>query len=97
MGALAEALGKSTATLRRWERLGFLPQTPLVVRVRGGAPRRVYTTEMIEGLVAIATEERVLARKPATLDGTAFAEKAAALCAQLFPGTPSLRTARDRH
>lgn len=58
-GALAEALGKSSVTIRLWERRGYIPRTPYrlpgYIDARGQQQpgKRVYTRNMIE----IAIEE----------------------------------------
>jgi len=75
---------KSSFTIRRWERLGILPETPLVQRVAGGAPRRLFLREQVEGIVAIAEQERVAHRKPARIADTAFTARVEALYARLF-------------
>ena len=65
IGTLAAALGKSSFTIRRWERLGHLPPTPPIQNVSGGPPRWLFLTKQIQGIVAIAEQERVAHRKPA--------------------------------
>lgn len=58
-GALARALGKSTVTIRTWERKGYIPRAPFrlpgYVDAEGVEQpgRRVYTRELID----IAVEE----------------------------------------
>ena len=51
-GALAKALGKSTITLRLWERKGYIPQAPFRLPGRkneeGLTGKRLYTRELIE-------------------------------------------------
>lgn len=84
IGALACALGKSPFTIRRWERLGHLPPSPLVQAVAGGPPRRLFLTKQIHGIVDIAEQERVAHRKPAKLADTAFTARVEALYARLF-------------
>ena len=83
-GALARALGKSSHSIRRWERLGHLPPSPLEQRVAGGPPRRLFLREQIEGIVAIAEQERLAHRKPAALAATDFAARVEVLYARLF-------------
>lgn len=85
IGALAEALGKSSFTIRRWERDGVLPPTPLVLEVAGGPPRRLYSTQQIEGIAAVADEEGVAHRKPSDLAATNFTIHARSLYSKLFP------------
>lgn len=85
IGAVAEALGKSSFTIRRWEREGTLPETPLVLPVSSGPPRRMFSTEQIQGIVLIAEEEGVAARKAAELALTRFTPRVLQLYAELFP------------
>jgi hypothetical protein len=86
IGALALALGgRSTVTLRAWEKEGTLPKTPYAKPssdVRGRL--RMYTRAMVEGLVRIAKEEGILyPDKGKRLSGTAFTAKAVELFRQL--------------
>jgi hypothetical protein len=68
IGHLAAALGKTPVTLRRWEQKGWLPRpvfrgpTPRNEQVPGRPVKgkRLYTREMVEGIVRIAHEEGVL-------------------------------------
>lgn len=85
IGALACALGKSSFTIRRWERLGHLPPSPLVQAVAGGPPRRLFLTKQIQGIVDIAEQERVAHRKPARIANTAFSTRVERLYELLFP------------
>ena len=84
-GALAHALGKSSFTIRRWERLGILPETPLEQRVADGPPRRLFLREQIQGIVAIAEQERLAHRNPARIADTAFTARVERLYERLFP------------
>lgn len=84
IGALALALGKSSFTLRRWERLGHLPPTPLLQRVTGGPPRRLFTAAQIQGLVMIAEQEGLAGRKPACIAETHFTLRVTELYRNLF-------------
>lgn len=85
IGSLAQALGKSSFTIRRWEREGILPPTPLVLAVAGGAPRRLYSTQQIEAVTLVATQEGVAHRKPAELGLTNFTPRVRSVYEQLFP------------
>lgn len=85
IGALAAALDKSTFTIRRWEREGIIPPTPLIFPVRGGAPRRIYLRDQIEGIVRIAEQEGILQRKPPDIDATNFTDRVHRLYSQVFP------------
>lgn len=84
IGTLAAALQKTPRTLRRWEQQGFLPPTPFVTPVRGGAPRRVFTLAQLDGIVRIAIEEGLVGRKPFLLSSTLFTERVRALQDDLF-------------
>lgn len=61
IGALAEALGRKSGTIRKWENTGVIPR-PLFRKSadRSEGTRRLYTRAQIEGIVKIAQEERVL-------------------------------------
>lgn len=85
IGSLAAALGKSSYSIRRWERIGVLPETPLVQAVRGGPPRRLFLRDQIEALVVIAEQEGLAGRKPTQISKTEFTARAQALYQQLFP------------
>lgn len=56
-GALAKALGKSTVTIRLWERRGHIPQAPYrlpgYTDAKGNKHpgKRVYTRELIEAAI----------------------------------------------
>jgi hypothetical protein len=84
VGELAARLGRSSHTIRRWERLGALPSTPYVQGVRGGASRRLYPREWVEGVVAIASDEGLVGRKPACIERTAFTARTRELYHRLF-------------
>lgn len=84
IGDLARALGKSTATIRRWERVGWLPKSPYVQAVRGGPPRRLYPVRWVMGLTALAEEEGIAHRKPASINTTSFERRARELHEQIF-------------
>ncbi len=56
IGALAEALGKSPFSVRRWERESVLPPTPFLHRVRGGPARRLLM--WIDALLGLGQEAR---------------------------------------
>lgn len=56
VGALAQALGKSTVTIRLWERKAYIPKSPyrLPGHMRAGGPmpgKRVFTRALIEAAV----------------------------------------------
>lgn len=62
IGHLAKALGKSTITIRDWEREGWLPQAKYRTAPRGKAKAglRLYSRAQIEGIIRIAKEEGLL-------------------------------------
>lgn len=87
IGALAQALGKSTVTIRRWIRAGVLPETKLKTAPIEGTPgnsrRRLWTKEQIEALLVIGTETNVVGRKqPGPLSERRFRENIKALWAE---------------
>jgi len=84
IGELAARLGKSSHTIRRWERQGILPPTPCEQPVRRGPARRLYPPAWIEGVVAIAEDEDLIGRKPACLERTCFTARAPELHRRLF-------------
>ena len=84
IGDLARALGKSPATIRRWERDGVIPRSPYVKAVRGGAPRRMYPVPWVTGLAALAEAEGIACRKPANISATSFERLARELHAEIF-------------
>lgn len=63
IGALAQALGKKPVTIRKWIRLGIIPEAGLktqpITKTLGDAGRRLFTAEQIESVVRIAREEGV--------------------------------------
>lgn len=82
IGQLGRALGnRSPNTLRAWEREGILPKSPYVKPSQDPrGRRRMYTRQMVEGLVDIARDEGVLwPDKGIRLSDTKFAERAKAL------------------
>jgi len=73
VGALAAALGRCSASVRRLERDGVLPPAPFqIARGLDGTKRRCYARQHIERIVAIADDEGVLGRKVADYRRTAF-------------------------
>ena len=65
IGELAEALGRSAYTIRRWERTGLLPGPPIVLPSdRPQAVRRLYPLELIDALRAVARQEHFGSRRP---------------------------------
>ncbi len=84
VGALAARLGKSSHTIRRWERQGVLPPPPHEQPLRRGAARRLYPPHWIDGVVAIAEDEGLVGRKPACMKNTHFTARARELHRRLF-------------
>ena len=91
VGQLAEALGRSAATIRRWERLGWIPRSPHfqhgITTVDGVenicGRRRLYTEAMIEVAVRIAAEEGLLDTLRCCPADTFFCERVAEAWAEL--------------
>jgi hypothetical protein len=80
---LAEKLGRLPAAIRKWERHGYLPETPY--RSPGlttHGQRRMYTRAQIEGLVDIARDEGLL-RARRHVGTTNFPARAAKLFEEL--------------
>ncbi|MCU1621308.1 MAG: hypothetical protein JWL79_153 [Frankiales bacterium] len=84
IGTLARLLGRSTATVRRWERLGILPATPFEEPVNGGPARRLYPVQWIVGVLRIAEAEGLAARRPACIAATNFTARTQQLHRELF-------------
>ncbi len=81
VGALAEALGRTSQTIRWWERTGVLPPLPCWTHhIDPRARRRLYLREIIEGVVRIAAEEGVLHARPAAFRKTRFPQR----CFELY-------------
>jgi hypothetical protein len=57
IGGFAAVLGTSTATIRRWERDGTLPESPFEELVRNGPARRLYALPWVAGVLRIAEAE----------------------------------------
>lgn len=84
IGALAEALGKSTVTIRRWIRAGVLPETKLKTAPIEGTPgnsrRRLWTRDQVESVLRIGTETNMVGRRqPSPLSERLFRESVKAL------------------
>lgn len=81
VGVLAAALGRKPPAMRKWERLGYLPdsgfRTPSK-SVKG--QRRLYTKAQIEGIVKIAQDEGLLTDNTPNIALTKFPAR----CAKLF-------------
>lgn len=66
IGALAAATGKQVVTVRKWIRLGIIPDSAMRTEAIPGtlkdAGRRLWTKEQIEAIVRIGVEEQVIGR-----------------------------------
>jgi hypothetical protein len=91
VGALAEALGRTSQTIRWWERTGVVPPPYCwTTHIDPRARRRLYLREIIEGVVRIAAEEGVLHARPAAFRKTGFPQRCfelyrIVLCAEYRP------------
>lgn len=86
IGVLAEFLNRLPPTVRKWERLGYIPESRYRSVGRGKhGKKRLYTREQIEGLVAIAKEEGLLddVNTNRNVSSTHFPEKAKRLFEEL--------------
>jgi len=81
IGHLANALMRSSMTIRGWEAQGIFPKPSFIV---GGADRhgrrRLYTRKQIEGVARIAHEEGILDNRRRFIKQTRFSER----CFELF-------------
>jgi hypothetical protein len=65
VGELAAAVGRTSHTIRGWERQGLIPPPPLTVQP--GQPctrRRMYPVELIEAVQEVAKREDFGQRRP---------------------------------
>lgn len=69
IGYLAEQLGRTSQTVRKWEIGGTIPPTPF--KIQG---RRVYSTEHIEALVKGAEKSKI--KQGSSIVQTAFTKRA---------------------
>lgn len=84
ISVLAEKLERQAPTVRKWERLGYIPPTPYRTPSRDKrGQRRLYTRAQIEGLVAIAREEGITGESNRNVSNTGFPERAAVLFKEL--------------
>lgn len=85
IGNLADALGRESGTIRKWENTGVIPKAAFLTP--GEDPRgrrRLYSRAQIEGLVRIAAEEKILVNPDnRPISRTAFKERAWELFASL--------------
>lgn len=84
IAVLAAALGRKSPALRKWERLGYLPQPRFHTPGRTvHGQRRLYTRELIEGIVRIATEEGLVGDANRNVSATRFEERVRKLFKEL--------------
>lgn len=87
ISALARAVGKSSKTIREWERIGVLPKARYRSRHRDPAKAyRLYSRAQIEGIRRIAGEEGMLTWKPANIQASNFTARVVALFHSLETG-----------
>lgn len=65
---LADSLGRSTKTIRKWEISGIIPPTPF--KIKGN---RYYSKEHIQAIVESAEKSKIKPGKP--LGNTKFSER----------------------
>ncbi|MEU1552119.1 hypothetical protein ABZ517_05280 [Streptomyces scabiei] len=81
---LANALGRSTKTLYKWETTGLFPSATWIYNGESkNGRRRLYTRRQIEGVIAIAYEEGVLSGTKRFISHTQFPDR----CTELFKQT----------
>lgn len=84
VGVLAQLLGRKPPAVRKWERLGYIPESRYRSPGRGQhGQRRLYTREQIEGLVELAKEEGLIGDSIRNVSATNFPARAAALFKEL--------------
>lgn len=84
VGTLAMMLERKPPAIRKWERLGYIPESPYrsPARTKNGQ-RRLYTREQIEGLVVIAREEGLTGDQNRNVSATSFPARAQKLFEEL--------------
>ena len=71
--AMAAVMGRTSATIRRWETVGILPPAPIFERgTSWQGDRRLYEREHIEAAERIAVEEKVVGEKVADFARSRF-------------------------
>jgi hypothetical protein len=78
VSALARALGRSSATIRQWERQGVIPVAPYFKRTAAGTLRplrRLYPRAYIEAAVRIAGDEGLVGHRPQAWAACAFSDR----------------------
>lgn len=84
LGVLAEMLDRKPPAIRKWERLGYIPQTRWRSpgRTHNGQ-KRLYTRPQIEGIVKIAAEEGLIGDENRNVSATAFPDRVRKLFKEL--------------
>lgn len=79
IGGLAAALGKETVTVRRWIRLGVIPdseyETEQIKGTVGDARLRLWTEQQIALIVTVAHECGIIGRRTQSLKKSKFEQK----------------------
>lgn len=89
IGALSQALGKRPVTIRKWIRLGIIPDSGLrtepIVGAPGDAGRRLWTQQQIDALVHLAREEGVIggSKRKGDIQSSAFPARVRGLWTQM--------------
>lgn len=58
IGSLAKALNRQVVTIRKWEKLGYIPKARY--RTAGKKQDRLYTRAQIEGMMRLAEDEGLM-------------------------------------
>lgn len=84
IAVLAEFLERKPPAIRKWERLGYIPETKWRTpgRTHHGQ-KRLYTRAQIEGMVKIAQEEGLLGESNRNVSATAFTDRTRKLFKEL--------------
>ncbi len=78
LGNLAQALGRKSVTLRKWEADRVIPKATFLKKGREGDPRgnrRLYSRPQVEGILRIAIEERLMEGDNRSISATTFTSK----------------------
>lgn len=84
VGVLAALLERQPPTIRKWERLGYIPESRFRTpgRTKHGQ-KRLYTRPQVEGIVRIATEEGLVGESNRNCSATKFPERVRVLFEEL--------------
>lgn len=84
VGTLADLLERKPPTIRKWEKLGYIPAPKYVTPGRNYHGRkRLYTREAIEGIVEIAREEGITGESNRNVSATNFTARVTTLFKEL--------------